>query len=78
MSDSNIEDAVEAMLQGNRLRFGEIVADLMADKADAAVAAFRDDYAPIAFEDDIAEDGEEVEGDEEEVETEENQEEEAA
>jgi len=37
------------MLDGNKVKFGEIVADLMADRADAAVTAFRDDYEQVAF-----------------------------
>lgn len=47
--NSMIHDAVAAMLDGNKVRFAELVSDIMADKADAAVAAFRDDFAPRAF-----------------------------
>lgn len=75
MSDEKIQDAVAAMLDGNRVKFGELVADLMADKADAAVAAFRDEYAPtaFAFEEDADAEEEVVEDEEAEGETEEEE-----
>jgi hypothetical protein len=73
-----LEAGIAAMLDGNRVRFGEIVADILTQKAHDAVTDIKVDMAQRVFNFDGDEEGEDpdeegdpedvIDGEEEEVE----------
>lgn len=71
----DIDNALEAMLDGNRVRFNEIIADIMANRAADAVSAKRDEMSQTVFNFD---DPDEYESDIEDLEDMEEEEEETS